>query len=102
MTVFHNEGQFDTSNIEFESGVIRRYDKRTRTPTMRYIDYGLGILSAQALLSKPAGVSFDLADVYADLLKRGQLAGFEVATRFYEIGSHSGIADTDAYLRSRA
>jgi hypothetical protein len=37
----------------------------------------------------------------SDLLARGQLAGFEVRDRFYEIGSHAGLAELDALLRSK-
>jgi hypothetical protein len=28
----------------------------------------------------------------------GELAGYEVFERFYEIGSHQGIVDTQVYL----
>jgi hypothetical protein len=42
--------------------------------------------------------SFDLADLLKDLLARDQLAGYEVATRFYEIGSHAGLRELDALL----
>src|ERR1700674_1259850 len=41
MTVHRNEGRWDTSNVEFSEGVIRRYDKVVRTSAMLYIDYGL-------------------------------------------------------------
>ena len=43
MTVFRNEGQWDSSNVEFAAGRILAYDKKNRTPRMRYIDYGLGV-----------------------------------------------------------
>jgi hypothetical protein len=33
------------------------------------------------------------------LLKAGQLAGFEIAERFYEIGSHAGLAELNELLR---
>ena len=38
MTVFHNEGQFDISNVHFENGRILCHDKQGRTPEMRHID----------------------------------------------------------------
>ena len=99
MTVFRNAGRWDTSNVEFAGGVIRRYDKINRTPTMLHIDYGLGLVAADALKAWPAGEVFDLADFYRDLARRGRLAGFEVAERFYEIGSPDGLGETDAFLR---
>src|SRR5436190_8418119 len=43
MTVFRNQGLFDTSNVEFERGQIIAYDKKVRTPRMQHIDYGLGV-----------------------------------------------------------
>jgi hypothetical protein len=41
---------------------------------------------------------FDLADLYEDLSIKGQLAGIEVMQRFYEIGSHSGLKETESYF----
>jgi hypothetical protein len=39
---------------------------------------------------------FDLALLYEELVEEGQLAGYEVAERFFEIGSHQGLGETDA------
>ena len=102
MTVYRNEGLYDTSNVEFAQGRIVRYEKKTRTPAMRHIDWGLGVLKASAFASYPDGEPLDLARVYQDLLAAGDLTGYEVTNRFYEIGSPEGIADTDEYLRRRA
>lgn len=100
MTVFHNEGQWDTSNVVFADGTIRRYDKKELTPDMRHIDYGLGILRADALAAYPKDEAFDLAEVYRDLSRAGKLAGYEVRHRFYEIGSPKGLAELDILLRN--
>jgi N-acetyl-alpha-D-muramate 1-phosphate uridylyltransferase len=99
MTVFRNEGRWDTSNVWFQDGAIKSYSKNERTPEMQHIDYGLGILGSKALASWPDGTAFDLADVYRDLISRNELAGFEVEQRFYEIGSPEGLAELDAMLR---
>jgi NDP-sugar pyrophosphorylase family protein len=99
MTVFRNDGLWDTSNVWYESGNIRRYDKRERLPQMRHIDWGLTAVKADLLKQRPADVAFDLADVYADLSRQGELAGYEVATRFYEIGSLEGLRETEELLR---
>ena len=98
MTVFHNADRWDTSNVCFADGTIRSYHKHNRTGDMRHIDYGLGILRAAVLAGRPADVPFDLADVYADLVARGELAGHEVRERFYEVGSHAGLAELDRLL----
>ena len=100
MTVFHNQGQWDTSNVVFADGTIRRYDKKELTPDMQHIDYGLGILRADTLAAYPSDTAFDLAEVYRDLSRAGQLAGYEVRHRFYEIGSLKGLAELDTYLRT--
>jgi MurNAc alpha-1-phosphate uridylyltransferase len=102
MTVFRNDGRWDTSNILFADGRIVQYDKANRTPGMRHIDYGLGILTARALTPYPANQPFDLAQVYQDLLAAGGLAAFEVSERFYEIGSPAGLAETRALLAARS
>lgn len=99
MTVFHNQGQWDTSNVVFSDGTIRNYNKKELTPEMQHIDYGLGILRASTLRARPADAAFDVADVYRDLSAAGELAGYEVRERFYEIGSHAGLAELDELLR---
>jgi NDP-sugar pyrophosphorylase family protein len=101
MTVFRNEGRWDTSNVEFRDGRILAYDKVNRTPAMRHIDYGLGVLDRRAMEIGPEAGAYDLAAVYQGMLRRGELAGFEVAERFYEIGSVAGLEETRAYLAGR-
>ena len=100
MTVFHNQGQWDTSNVVFQDGTIRRYDKKELTRDMQHIDYGLGILRSEALAAYPRDMAFDVAEVYRDLSRAGQLAGYEVRHRFYEIGSLKGLAELDSFLRT--
>jgi NDP-sugar pyrophosphorylase family protein len=98
MTVFRNEGRWDRSNVWFKDGAIRSYSKEEQKTEMQHIDYGLGVLSSAALARWPDGKSFDLAEVYRDLIARDELAGFEVEQRFYEIGSEEGLAELDAVL----
>jgi D-sedoheptulose 7-phosphate isomerase len=99
MTVFRNEGRWDTSNVLYEGTRVLRYDKRAPSPAMRYIDYGLGLLTKAVLEREPADCPFELAEVYATLAASGQLAGYEVTRRFYEIGTPTGLAETDQHLR---
>jgi histidinol-phosphate phosphatase family protein len=96
MTVFRNDGRLDTSNVELADGRILRYDKRHRSRAMRHIDYGLGVFNArtmEATACERFGEKFDLADLYRTLAERGQLACHEVAERFYEIGSPTGLRE---------
>jgi len=96
MTVYRNEGRFDTSNVEYSLGRIVGYDKIHCNPAMHHIDYGLGVLRRDTFDALQVA---DLAAVYQDLLTRGELAAFEVPTRFYEIGSPQGIHELEDYLR---
>ncbi|MFZ0738848.1 MAG: nucleotidyltransferase family protein [Candidatus Acidiferrales bacterium] len=98
MTVFQNNDMWDSSNVEFEAGQILAYSKTNKTSRMRYIDYGLGAFRAAAFDSLPAGQPFDLASLYGDLLQGGELAGFEVTQRFYEIGSPAGLEETARFI----
>jgi len=102
MTVFRNAGRWDTSNIWYENGAIRRYDKRERLPQMQHIDWGLSVVKAELLRERPADTAFDLADVLTELSRCGELAGYEIAARFYEIGSVEGWRETDALLRRQS
>jgi NDP-sugar pyrophosphorylase family protein len=101
MTVFHNEGQWDTSNVEFADGRILAYNKKERTPRMKYIDYGLGAFTAKAFERVPMDRTFDLAELYQAILADGELAGMEIARRFYEIGSPEGLAETARFIASQ-
>ena len=99
MTVYRNEDAWDTSNVHFADGRIVRYDKRERTPEMRHIDYGLGVFRASVFAERPEGEAFDLADVQRELVAKDALAGHEVFQRFYEVGSHAGLAELENLLR---
>jgi NDP-sugar pyrophosphorylase family protein len=101
MTVFRNEGQWDTSNVEYQSGRILAYSKKNRTPHMQFIDYGLGAFSAQAFAKVPADQAFDLAELYGMMLAEGQLAGMELHHRFFEIGSPAGLEETARFLAAQ-
>jgi NDP-sugar pyrophosphorylase family protein len=101
MTVYRNEGRYDTSNVVFRDGGIAVYDKKNRPAEMRHIDYGLSLFKASVFESYSAGQPFDLAEVMGKLVRERQLAGYEVRERFYEIGSPAGLAELEALLKSR-
>ena len=102
MTVFHNRGRWDSSNVEFRGGELLAYSKKSRVASMEYIDYGLGAFKAGAFDRVAPGQAWDLAELYAQLLAEGQLAGFEVRERFYEIGSADGLEETARFLAAKA
>ena len=101
MTVFHNASRWDRSNVLWRDGALVEYNKRAPRPDMLHVDYGLSVVSAHALARWPDGAVFDLADAYHELSLRGELGGFEVNERFYEIGSLRGMEETERHLGAR-
>jgi NDP-sugar pyrophosphorylase family protein len=99
MTVFENSERYDASNVWFEGAEMRAYDKKAKVPAMRHIDYGLGVFRKAAFDGFPREAAVDLSDVQKALLDRGQLAGFEIRERFFEVGSHSGLRELDSLLK---
>ena len=99
MTVFRNNGHWDTSNVELQAGQIQLYSKVQRNERMSHIDYGLGILTRELLKAYPRQQTFDLAEVYERLSREHRLASYEATQRFYEIGSPSGLEELNLKLR---
>lgn len=100
MTVIQNQNKWDKSNVIFDNGLIIEYNKNNYKPAMQYIDYGLGIFSKALFKSYKNDLAFDLAELYYKLSIENKLAGFEVFDRFYEIGSYTGLLETELYLSS--
>jgi NDP-sugar pyrophosphorylase family protein len=98
MTVFKNDSEFDKSNVVYEDGRIIQYDKNIDHPKMKFIDYGLGILRAEAFESFNDTKRFDLSEVYKKLIAEQKMSAYVVRKRFYEIGSHKGLAELRALL----
>jgi len=98
MTVYENRGRWDTSNVLFQDSKVVCYDKRRPLPGMQHIDYGLSIFSAEVFEEWPDASAFDLADLQSSIAANRSLAGYEVRERFYEIGSLSGLHETDSVL----
>jgi NDP-sugar pyrophosphorylase family protein len=101
MAILRNEDRWDVSNVLYEKGRVLAYDKHAPTSEMRWIDYGLGGLTVDAL-SAADGRESDLAHVYQRLAALDRLCGYEATERFYEIGTPSGLEETDAFLRELA
>lgn len=98
MTVFNNEGKWDTSNVEFEDGTIKLYSKHNKNPRMQFIDYGLNILTRNNFEAYPTDFAFGLEEIQEKLSLQKKLIGYEVKQRFYEVGSFAGINDLEFFL----
>ena len=102
MTVYRNEGKYDSSNVVFRDGEIMVYDKKVKLPEMWHIDYGLSLFKASVFNGYSADEKFDLAEVMGKLVRAKQLAGYEVTERFYEMGSPAGLAELEALLAKKS
>jgi N-acetyl-alpha-D-muramate 1-phosphate uridylyltransferase len=100
MTVLRNEGRWDTSNVVYSDDRVLVYDKQYVTPEMHWIDYGLGGLTNEAL-GAVGERERDLAVLYRRLAQTGSLYGFLATERFYEIGTPTGLAETEAFLTAK-
>jgi NDP-sugar pyrophosphorylase family protein len=100
MTVLRNRDRWGKSNVVLKNGKIIKYDKKEKTPDMEYIDYGLSMLRKSAFDEIGDEEVFDLARVYQSLIDKEQMISYEVKSRFYEIGSTRGLAETEEYLLS--
>jgi MurNAc alpha-1-phosphate uridylyltransferase len=98
MTVYKNDGLFDSSNVEYSEGLLKEYNKENKNHRMRHIDYGLSYFNSKAFETCPRGEFFDLSSLCSDLVTQKKIGGHEVNQRFYEIGSVQGIEDFTSYL----
>ena len=100
MVIIRNGDRWDRSNVLFENGQMVVYDKTRRHPRsaeMRHIDYGVSLLSEEAVRRLPEGPG-DLSSLFHSLSVDGLLSGYEVSNRFYEIGSPKGLDEFSAHL----
>jgi MurNAc alpha-1-phosphate uridylyltransferase len=92
ITIYKNENMIVPSNIEISGRYVSRYSKLDRNE-MEYVDYGLSYWDARVFRNEAFPESFDLNEIYQDLISRGELQYFEVSERFYEVGSLKGIEE---------
>jgi NDP-sugar pyrophosphorylase family protein len=61
----------------------------------------LSVIKADILFRRASDTPFDLTSIFSELAQQGDLVGYEIGTRFYEIGSIEGLRETDALLRGK-
>lgn len=98
MTIYKNENNFDSSNVEFKDGILINYEKGLNNEKMQHIDYGLSYFRKEAFTSLDLPKVFDLSELCHKLSKARQIIGYEVFIRFYEIGSPEGIDQFSRYI----
>jgi NDP-sugar pyrophosphorylase family protein len=104
MTVLENRDRWDVSNARLSADGRVVYRKGSgQQYGMTHIDYGLSVLATATVLDRiPGDTVVDLANVFAEMSDRGELAGYEVRERFYEIGSADGMDDLERLLSERS
>ena len=105
MTIIKNENRWDKSNVVFRDGELILYDKWAEDPValgMKYIDYGLSVLTHKVIVERIApGAVVDLAVLLNGLSLERRLRACEVFERFYEVGSPQGLDDFEAFISTR-
>lgn len=101
MTILHNRGEFDSSNVRYAKGESILYDKENPSPDMAYIDYGVSMFARSVLDPYKAGDKFDLSVIQHELSVKGQLEGLVVTKRFYEIGRPEPYREFREYAGER-
>lgn len=99
MTIYKNNDKGDRSNIEFSNNRIINYDKKNKTISMKYIDFGLSILKKNIFYSNET--FDDLSFFFQKLLTENRLASFEVFQKFYEIGSIDGLNEFKNFIKQK-
>ena len=102
MTVYKNQGRFDSSNTVVDGDLVKRYSKREKSADMVYIDYGVTAFRKEALRMVPENQCYGLEDLFPQLIEKKELLAFAVKNRFYEVGSPKGLEDFEKYMEKVA
>ena len=105
MTVYRNENEGEVSNVVFDGTLVTQYAKNStqRPEDMIFVDYGLLVISRSTIEERvEADVEADLSKLLETLSADGNLGGYEVTARFFEIGSPLGLQALEDELSSRS
>jgi MurNAc alpha-1-phosphate uridylyltransferase len=102
MSVFKNDGAWDTSNTEVAGERVLRYEKDVRDARLDHIDYGAIALRKRVIAALPENVALGLDRIQSELARAGKLRAHVAAERFYEIGSELGISDLERKLAGQS
>lgn len=102
MCVYRNEGRWDWSNANVRDGKVIFYSKKAKPEEVDWIDYGLSVFRRSVFegFGDP-DMPLDMALVQESLVKKGQMAAYEVSERFFEIGKPEGLDELDSFLVAR-
>jgi len=98
MVVLENDLNHERSNVFFENGYVKKYDKWNPEKSMNFIDFGLSAFKSDAFNNYPPNKFVELSLIQADLATRNHMIGFQVYQRYYEVGSFQGIKDFQNFM----
>lgn len=101
MTVYRNHDCYDVSNVIFHENRIMSYQKKPNGIKMDYIDYGLLGFEKEYFSRFKNQTRFDLSEVIDYAVRNQELYGIEVAERFFQVGTLSGIEELENFLRAK-
>lgn len=97
MMIYKNDNQFDGSNVVFD-GEHALYSKSSPAKEANYIDYGIALVQSVIFDGYGNDQVFDLAEIYEELSSELKLKASVASKRFYEIGSFTGIEETNEMM----
>lgn len=101
MSVHRNLNRWDASNTAIADGQVVRYDKSLGPGKAAYIDYGAAVYAKEVFAPyRGAALPLDLATILADAVRKGSVASYATAQRFYEIGKPEGLRALEDMLRA--
>jgi MurNAc alpha-1-phosphate uridylyltransferase len=100
MSVFPNHGKWDASNVATDGAWVLRYEKGATDAALDHIDYGATAIRREVLEAIPAGERLGFDAIQRSLAQLHRMRAHVAHERFFEIGSHEGIATLDAHLRA--
>jgi MurNAc alpha-1-phosphate uridylyltransferase len=101
MSVFANHGKWDASNVATDGAWILRYEKGATDAALDHIDYGATALRRDVIAAIPSGEKYGFDVVQRSLTERHRMRAHVAHERFFEIGSHEGLATLDEHLKSK-
>jgi N-acetyl-alpha-D-muramate 1-phosphate uridylyltransferase len=97
LSVWQNNNELDPSNLKVNvKHVTGAYVEKAD-----YIDYGVAIFDKEALKCIPAKKPYSTKELWTKLIKKNQLAAYEVYERFYDIGTPERLDEVRALLKQQ-
>ena len=95
MSVWQNNNEIDPSNIKVNAGEVKSAGEEGSD----HIDYGAIVLNKKALEFISKNTFFSTGEFWKLLIKKEQLAAYEVNGRFYHIGTPERLGEVRELLK---